>query len=319
MTKDFQKINPTDVLFFDIEVVRRNKELEIDSLEYDLFQKKTRNRDTDEVLTDDELQEEYRKRAALKMGYQKVVSIGVGMIRDGQVHIKALLGEEDEIIKEFCSIANNFTYVSGFNILGFDLPVLINCGWRYYNMTELLKDPFITNGKKPWNLDKTLCLMEMFKGTHYYNSSLEEVCYHFGIPSPKDDIDGSQVSEVYYTEGISRIQEYVKKDVLADINIFQKMRGDEIFTEFIDKTEAKEDLVEKIPVLNRIYINCEISKEDEAELKELLGKKKITKKDKDILIDMLYQISRKTAFDNKDTKQEAADKLKTVENLINSL
>src|SRR5690554_6751003 len=100
MNKKFQSYKIEDIIFFDAEVVRANKELEIDSREYELFQKQTRNRETDEFLTDEELMEEYEKRAALKRGYSKVITIGVGFVKDGIPYIKDISGEEEYVIKE---------------------------------------------------------------------------------------------------------------------------------------------------------------------------------------------------------------------------
>ena len=51
----------------------------------------------------------------------------------------------------------------------------------------------------------------------------------FNIPSPKDDIDGSQVAKVYYEEGnLERIATYCEKDVLATAQLFLRFRGDEL-------------------------------------------------------------------------------------------
>lgn len=319
MNKDFQKIKEEKVLFFDSEIVRRSVELELDSTEYSLYQKKTRNRETDEFLSDTDLVAHYNKNAALKLGYNKIVTIGVGFIKGGKPYIKDISGEEGDVIRQFCEIANQFDYICGANILAFDCPMILNNGWRYFNMTTLIKDAFITNGKKPWNLTNVVDLMDQFKGTHYYNNSVEEICYHFGIPSPKDDITGAEVSEVYYYGDKERIYNYVKKDVFANINIFKKMRGEEIFTEFVDRGGVEETTVERTPVLNRIYLNKYITGEDETEIKELLGKKKITKKDKVILIDMIHKISVESDIFKKDSKKVVEEKLEVVTELINNL
>ena len=43
----------------------------------------------------------------------------------------------------------------------------------------------------------------------------------FGIPTPKDDIDGSQVATVYYKEkNLQRIAHYCEKDVLATARLY---------------------------------------------------------------------------------------------------
>lgn len=279
MNQTIKKVNEEKVLFFDLEVVRKNKELGINSKEFELFQKKTRNRETDELLPDNEVLEQYNKRAALKMCYTKIVSIGVGFIKDGEVHIKALEGDEESVLRQFCSIANTFDYVCGANILGYDLPMVAVNGMRYFDVTENLVDRFLTSGKKPWNLDRCLDLMDIFKGTHYANTSLDEMCYHFEIPSPKTDLDGSMVSEEYWTNGVDKINSYVKQDVFAGINVFKKMRFEKPFETFIDKNRITsiEPLVEDLPILEKLFNTKQFNKE----IKDYLTNLKIVKKDKE--------------------------------------
>ena len=53
-----------------------------------------------------------------------------------------------------------------------------------------------------------------------------------GIPSPKGDIDGSQVAHVYYIEkDIDRIVTYCEKDVIAVAQIFLRMRREDLLIE----------------------------------------------------------------------------------------
>lgn len=289
MNQTIKKVNQEKILFMDIEDVRRNKELNINSREFELFRKKTRNRETDEYLPNEEVVSEYQKRAALKMCYTKIVTIGVGFIKDGEVHIKSLEGSEEEVIKQFCTIAQSFDFVCGSNLIAFDMPMLINNGYRYFDVCEVLPDRFVTSGKKQWNLDKLLDLQEIFKGTHYYASSLDEMCYHFDLPSPKTDIDGSQVSDEYWNNGLDKISKYVKQDVFACINLFKKMRFEQPFETFIDKNEnvSNEPLVEELPLLQRIFATKEITEKEKTELKSLISKTKLTKKDKEIVLDLV--------------------------------
>jgi len=260
MNQTFKRINEERVLFFDLEVARKSKELEVDSKEFELYQKKIRNKETEELLPDLEVVEEYRKKAALKMCYTKIVSIGVGFIKGEELHIKALEGTEEELIEQFCKIANSFDYVCGVNILGYDLPITVNNGMKYFDMTEILSDRFITSGKKPWNLDRVLDLMDIFKGTHYSNSSLDELCFHFGIESPKSDLDGSKVSEEYWTNGVVKINKYVKQDVLASVNLFKKMRFEKVFEDFIDKN-GNDNFEIKKNAISKLYDNSNFPKE----------------------------------------------------------
>jgi predicted PolB exonuclease-like 3'-5' exonuclease len=273
MNKKFQKINIEDVLFFDVEVVRASKELVLESEEYNLFQRKTRDRDTDEFLPHQELVELYNKKAALKRGYSKIVTIGVGFVKDGVVYVKDISGNEDRVIQEFVAVVNQFRYCCSFNGIAFDLPLIVGNGMKYFNIAEELNDNFNPSGKKIWNLDNCIDLLEVFKGTHYYPSSLEEVCYHFDIPSPKDDISGAEVSETYYYGDKNKIYEYVKKDVFANINIFRKMQGKEIFTEFVDRSNTNSESTKKV------FTQPKEIKECNNVVERLVNKQPVTKKE----------------------------------------
>jgi hypothetical protein len=78
--------------------------------------------------------------------------------------------------------------------------------------------PYILNtaGKKPWEVSH-LDTMELWKfGDRKNYTSLELLASVFGIPTPKDDIDGSMVAEVYYKEkDLERIAAYCQKDTLT--------------------------------------------------------------------------------------------------------
>lgn len=280
MNKDFKKINEEDILFFDIEVVRRSKELEIDSREFELFKKKTRNRDTDEFLDNEKVVELYERKAALYLGYGTIVTIGVGFIQKGETYIKDLTGNEEEIIKEFCVIAKKFKYVCGFNILRYDLPQIITNGYRYFDVCEVLPDRFITANKKPWELGAVIDLMDVYKGTYFISPSLDEVLYNFGLKTPKDVIDGSDVSRVYWEEGVDMISTYVKKDVFSNVNLFKAMRFESSFDEFIDRAEKEESFTS----FDDLKKNRRLSKELLQDIKEKAPKEKDKKLIREILL-----------------------------------
>ena len=71
-------------------------------------------------------------------------------------------------------------------------------------------------GKKPWEVPH-LDTLEMWKfGDYKHYTSLKLLTAILGIPSPKDDIDGSEVAAVYYKEkNLQRIVNYCEKDTIA--------------------------------------------------------------------------------------------------------
>jgi len=83
--------------------------------------------------------------------------------------------------------------------------------------------------KKPWevpHLDK-LHLWRFGDYKHY--TSLKLMAHVLGIPSPKYDIDGSQVASVYYKEqNLKRIITYCEKDVVTVAQVFLKLRNESL-------------------------------------------------------------------------------------------
>jgi hypothetical protein len=87
-------------------------------------------------------------------------------------------------------------------------------------------------GKKPWEIPH-LDTMELWKFGDYKNyTSLNLLTAIFGIPTSKDDIDGSQVGYVYWVEDdLPRICTYCQKDVIATAQLIRRYRGEELIGE----------------------------------------------------------------------------------------
>ena len=84
-------------------------------------------------------------------------------------------------------------------------------------------------GKKPWEVDyiDTLQLWKFGDFKHY--TSLNLLANIFDIPSPKDDISGSQVGKVFWEDkNLTRIIKYCQKDVLTLTRLVQKWKGDSL-------------------------------------------------------------------------------------------
>ena len=87
-------------------------------------------------------------------------------------------------------------------------------------------------GKKPWEVPH-LDTLELWKFGDYKNyTSLKLLTNVLDIPSPKDDIDGSEVYRVFYKDqNIDRIITYCEKDTIAVAQIILRLRGDKLLHE----------------------------------------------------------------------------------------
>ena len=81
------------------------------------------------------------------------------------------------------------------------------------------------SGKKPWETS-LVDTMELWKfGDYKSYTSLKLVAAVLGIDTPKDDIDGSMVRDVYYNDhDLQRIVTYCQKDVVTVANIIMRFK-----------------------------------------------------------------------------------------------
>ncbi|HET6226569.1 MAG TPA: ribonuclease H-like domain-containing protein, partial [Bacteroidia bacterium] len=106
----------------------------------------------------------------------------------------------------------------------FDFPFL--CRRLLLNSIKLPK-ALNLSGKKPWE-NNHLDTMELWKfGDYKSYASLNLLAHIFQIPTPKNDIDGSDIARVYWEEkDIDRIVAYCQKDVLTVARLLLRFMGE---------------------------------------------------------------------------------------------
>jgi DNA polymerase elongation subunit (family B) len=177
--------------------------------------------------------EGFNTSAGIYSEFGKIVCISVGFIffQDNEMHFrtksfcgddeKQLLTDFSDLLTKFCTTREHT--LCGHNIKEFDIPYI--CRRMLINSIKL---PAILNisGKKPWEIS-FIDTLELWKFGDYKNyTALKLLTAVFGIPTPKDDIDGSQVAEVYYKEkDVNRIAVYCQKDVVATAQVFLRLNG----------------------------------------------------------------------------------------------
>ena len=200
------------------------------------------------VYNYDELQEPFKKLWDLKWQYHKevtpeqqyakagiyaefakIVCICVGYFNGKEFRIKSFYGDDEKLLlQDFKqTLEKHFTehVLCAHNGKEFDFPFM--CRRMLINQIGL-PDILQLQGKKPWEIPH-LDTLELWKFGDYKNyTSLQLLAAIFNIPTPKDDIDGSQVATVYYEEkNLERIKIYCAKDVVTVARLLQKMRGEQ--------------------------------------------------------------------------------------------
>ena len=143
--------------------------------------------------------------------------------------VTSFYGEEVDILKDFKTLlethfnkANHL--LCAHNGKEFDFPYIAR---RMVILGIDLPEKLNLFGKKPWEV-RHLDTLELWKfGDYKHYTSLKLLTSVLGIPSPKDDIDGSEIFRVYYEENnIDRIVTYCQKDTIAVAQIILRLRGE---------------------------------------------------------------------------------------------
>lgn len=176
----------------------------------------------------------FEERAGIFSEFAKVVCIGFSSlsIQDGtwKMRLKSLVNDNEKLLlNDFCTMLSKFTAhhkdmrFCGHNIKEFDIPFL--CRRMLINGIGLPPCMDIS-GKKPWEIAH-LDTLDMWKFGDYKNfTSLSLLAEVFGIPSPKSDIDGSQVAGVFWKDkDLQRIGAYCLQDVLTTAKVYLKLKG----------------------------------------------------------------------------------------------
>ena len=228
------KIN--NVLFLDIETVPVKYNFEQLSPEFQkLWEEKTLWQRKGEYTP----AEFYKKKAGLMAEFAKVVCISVGYLfsekRENHFRIKSFYGDvEKELLSDFILLLNKeFNTKShllcAHNGKEFDFPFLARrilvAGLKLPKLLDIA-------GKKPWEVNH-LDTMELWRfGDYKHYTSIKLLSALFNIPTPKDDIDGSQVARVYYEEkDLERIKTYCQKDTLTVAQLLLKYKGQDLIKE----------------------------------------------------------------------------------------
>jgi DNA polymerase elongation subunit (family B) len=236
-----ENVRIEDVMFLDIETVPESYSFEkLDPVMQHLWEKKSR-----QFRTPEQTPEEVYERAGIYSEFGKIICISAGVIREKNPYhfrLKSFFGiDEKNLLTDFAAMLTKFSkgkkdaVLCAHNGKEFDFPYIA----RRMIINRVPLPEILNNaGKKPWEV-KLLDTMDLWKFGDYKNyTSLDLLTSVLGIPTPKDDIDGSQVAGIFYTEGdIERIVRYCEKDVLAIARVLLR---------FINLPEISEDMIESV-------------------------------------------------------------------------
>ena len=230
------KLLPEHVLFIDIETVPQHPDLS-DAPEniQRLWTKKAM-----QIGKEGDTAESLYNRAGIYAEFGKIVCISAGKIfrkeKERAYRVISYAGDDEKkILEAFSSMvtgfmANPMHKMCAHNGQEFDFPYIAR-----RLLINGLPLPAVLDiaGAKPWELKEVMLdTLQLWKfGDYKHYTSLELLCAIFNIPTPKDDIDGSQVGNVYYKDfDIQRIARYCEKDTFAIAQLLLRFKGEPLIS-----------------------------------------------------------------------------------------
>lgn len=236
------KISIENVMFLDIETVPQCPDYNDVPKPFQEFweKKSTYFRNEDQSASD------VYQRAGIYSEFGKIICISVGIMiqKNGErgFRLKSFFSDDEAILlNEFSSMIQKYQtsnpdiQLCAHNGKEFDFPYIAR-----RMLVNNIKLPKVLDiaGKKPWEV-MFIDTMELWKFGDYKNyTSLNLLTHIFNIPTPKDDIDGSMVADVYWKEkDLPRVVTYCEKDVLAIAQLLLRFKGEELIKkELVEST-----------------------------------------------------------------------------------
>lgn len=234
-------VSKDNILFLDIETVPEVENFkDLSEVKKELYALKTNYQRKPKTVNEEEIPaEEFYEKAGVWAEFGKIVCISVGFFvlkeDERSFRVKSFYSDDEALLlNDFKNLLENHFngpkhLLCGHNGKEFDFPFIARR--MIINRITL---PLKLNlfGKKPWEVPH-LDTLELWKfGDFKHYTSLKLLTTILDIPSPKDDIDGSQVAEVYYKEkNLSRIATYCEKDTIAVAQLFLRFNNEDLLKE----------------------------------------------------------------------------------------
>ncbi len=221
-----------NILFLDIETVPQKQDWnQLSEETQELFTSKTAYQRKEEISP-----EEFYHRAGIWAEFGKIVCISVAFFNPkeykNQLRVTSFASDnEKEILIGFKELLESHfnkkeQLLCAHNGKEFDFPYIAR---RMIIHQIELPSKLNLFGKKPWEVPH-LDTMELWKfGDYKHFTSLKLLASILGIPSPKDDIDGSDVADVYYKEkDLERIVKYCEKDTITLAQLLLRFNNEDL-------------------------------------------------------------------------------------------
>jgi len=310
-------------IFWKLQSSNQSEELEVGSKEYNIYREHfKKDYETRELMTEQETVEHYKLNAWKSPMFSKIISLTLAYVETDVVRIIYYTGSEKDLIQTFLNTVKD-SYFKEYSITHFGAEVLLPyLGIRVDKnkiKTSIPNDLKYKN-LKPWNLTGT-CVRNFYQGAGVYKPTLKELAYLFDLEcsfiEPVDEV-------TYFQSGqLGKLRESAVDEIFTLVNVYRSIMGEGPCKDLNFKELLVEEVAEVKPsnFLALLWESQVMSPEVRSGLEKHLKKKKLTKRDREIVREIILGVYIQNDFINgaQDSKTTVEKKTKEVDNFLETI
>ena len=310
-------------LYWKLQSINNTDMIEVGSDEFNIYREKfKKNFETRELMSEEETLIHYNYNAYKNPLFSKIYSLTVAFVDKGILRVKYITGEEKDLLQTFLNELKS-DFFKEFQLVHSDAEYMLPyLGTRldiHGFRTSIPKD-LIFKGLKSWNLTG-FSVRDHYQGAGAYKHSLKEIAWVYGLKT--NYIELADEFNHYRKGGFDILKDSAVDEIKTVANIHRILIGEEIVEE-VSVVEQKVESVEEVKPTNflaLLYESQAMTLEVRAGLEKQLKKKKLTKRDREVVREIILGVYISSDFinNNQDTKATIEKKTKEVDEFLNTI
>ncbi len=310
-------------LYWKLQSINNTDMIEVGSDEFNIYREKfKKNFETRELMSEEETLIHYNYNAYKNPLFSKIYSLTVAFVDKGILRVKYITGEEKDLLQTFLNELKS-DFFKEFQLVHSDAEYMLPyLGTRldiHGFRTSIPKD-LIFKGLKSWNLTG-FSVRDHYQGAGAYKHSLKEIAWVYGLKT--NYIELADEFNHYRKGGFDILKDSAVDEIKTVANIHRILIGEEIVEE-VSVVEQKVEAVEEVKPTNflaLLYESQAMTLEVRAGLEKQLKKKKLTKRDREIVREVILGVYLSSDFinNNQDSKATIEKKTKEVDEFLNTI
>ena len=310
-------------LYWKLQSINNTDMIEVGSEEFNIYREKfKKNFETRELMSEEETLIHYNYNAWRNPLFSKIYSLTIAFVYEGVLRVKYLTGQEKDLLQTFLNEVKG-DFFKDYQLVHSDAEYMLPyIGTRldiHGFRTSLHKDLQYKN-LRPWNLTG-VSVRDYYQGAGAYKHSLKEIAWVYGLKTSY--IEPSEEFSLYKKGLFDNLKDSAVNEISVLANVHRLMIGEDK----VGNLEVSEEKVEKVEevkpqnFLALLYQTQAMTLEIRQGLEKQLKKKRLTKRDKEVIREILLGVYIQNDFINgqQDTKATIDKKTQEVDEFLKTI